>query len=156
MNPKPTKSTNELGLLKFIKYSTNKHDIYERKHIFIASEAKWASASARSKLFLTNGYLEKSCISATKHFGHMVMGTKSVCFDPIIRYMEWTGPTRPDRHAFERLITQKLSIIQKKVIRHKMFVNFIKLMYQIFRKILRIVFELWSFYWRWNFDVFCS
>ena len=52
------------------------------------------------------------------------------------------GPARPDRHAFERLITRKLSIIQKKVIRHKMFVNFIKLMFQIFRKILRIVFEL--------------
>ena len=65
-------------------------------------------------------------------------------------------PTRPDRHAFERLITRKLSIIQKKVIRHKMFVNFIKLMYSNFRKILRIVFELWSFYWRWNFAVFCS
>ena len=38
-------------------------------------------------------------------------------------------PARPDRHAFERLITRKLSIIQKKVFRHKMFVNFIKLMY---------------------------
>jgi len=62
---------------------------------FIASEAKWASASARSKLYLTNGYLEKTCISETKHFGHMVLGTKSVCFDPISRYMEWTDPTRP-------------------------------------------------------------
>ena len=51
-------------------------------------------------------------------------------------------PARPDRHAFERLITRKQSIIQKKVITHKMFVNFIKLMYQFFRKILRIVFEL--------------
>ena len=39
------------------------------------------------------------------------------------------GPARPDRHAFERLISRKLSIIQKNVIRHKMFVNFIKLMY---------------------------
>ena len=65
----------------------------------IASEAKWASASARSKLYLTNGYLEKTkcfCISETKHFGHMVLGIKSVCFDSISRYMEWTGPTRPD------------------------------------------------------------
>ena len=41
----------------------------------------------------------------------------------------WSEPARPDRHAFERPITRKLSIIQKKVIRHKMFVNFIKLMY---------------------------
>ena len=52
------------------------------------------------------------------------------------------GPALPDRHAFERLITRKLSIIQKKVIRHKMFVNFIRLMYSTFRKILQIVFEL--------------
>ena len=41
-----------------------------------------------SKLYLSNGYLEKSCISETKHFGHMVLETKSVCFDPISRYME--------------------------------------------------------------------
>ena len=39
----------------------------------IASEVKWASASERSKLYLTNGYLEKSCILETKHFGHMVL-----------------------------------------------------------------------------------
>ena len=64
----------------------------------IASEAKGASASARSKLYLTYGYgyLEKSCISETKHFGHMVLGTKSDCFDQISRYTEWTDPTRPD------------------------------------------------------------
>ena len=63
--------------------------------LIVASEAKWALASERSKLYLTNMYLEKTCISETKHFGHMVLGTKSVCFDPISRYMEWTDPTRP-------------------------------------------------------------
>ena len=55
------------------------------RYYFIASE--------RSKLYLTNEYLEKSCISEMKHFGHIVLGTKSVCFDPISRYMEWTGST---------------------------------------------------------------
>ena len=58
-------------------------EFLKRKDIFlmlIASEA--------SKLYLTNGYLEKSCILETKHFGHMVLGTKRVCFDPISRYME--------------------------------------------------------------------
>ena len=28
------------------------------------------------------------CISETKHFGDMVHGTKSVCFDPISQYMK--------------------------------------------------------------------
>ena len=29
-----------------------------------------------------------------KHFGHMVLGTKSVCFDPIVDI--WSEPARPD------------------------------------------------------------
>ena len=83
-------------LFRKVKYFFMSNKIYAYCNRLIASEAKWASASQRSKLYLTNGYPEKNCISETKHFGHMVLGTKSVCFDPISRYMEWTGPTRPD------------------------------------------------------------
>ena len=54
----------------------------------------------------------------------------------------WNEPARPGRHAFEWLIIRKLLILEKKVIRHKMFIIFIKLMYQILRLIATIVLDL--------------
>ena len=79
----------------------------------------------------------------------MVLGTKSVCFDPISRYMEWTGPARPgparpDRNALWRLITQKLWKIETWNF-NTIFIQHSNLCYQNLILISLIVWKLWSF-----------
>ena len=84
----------------------------------------------------------------------MVLGTKSVFFYPISRYMEWTGPARPDparpdparpdRNALWRLITQKVWKIETWNF-NTIFTQHSNLCYQNLELISLIVWKLWSF-----------
>ena len=60
-------------------------------------------------------------------------------------------PARPDRHAFETLISWKPLILKKKIIRDKLFEIFIKFMYQNFIRIWMIFLKIQTFSWKHNF-----
>jgi len=65
-------------------------------------------------------------------------------FYPISRYMEWTGPARPDRNALWRLITQKVWKIETWNF-NTIFIQHFNLCYQNLELISLTVSKLWSF-----------
>ena len=122
--------------------------------IFIATEAE--RSEARSHFFLWHIWcFLMPAISVTNSRRHMVQKRKIPIFGHRIHF--WGDPTRPgptrpdptrpdparpDRNAFQRLITRKLRILQKKFISSKMFIDVWNLVYQILVRIHWMVFEL--------------
>ena len=73
-------------------------------NLFIASEAERSEASSQSEdslreaselLYRLYRETKQLNISKTKHFWHMVYGTKNVSFHPLNPFPTWTGPARP-------------------------------------------------------------